>query len=1165
MFTVNAASVAATKRVYIQVSWPTSANDYDTFLEDAGHNLVAANLSTAEPEAIIVPVPADGTVYHLVVVNAVGGPGDTITGNISLQDIPSNTLQGPGVPPRYMNYPAGPSQANDAGEPSIGVDWNPNVATLKHNQVNTGGVAFFTSGNHEWRANFDDCSSPAINLWENVSSTFTQTTAFVDPIGFVDHYSATPLGLSYPPPLTPGRVFTIDLIGLQGNSLGGYSDTDGNSYLPGGNGGAPAGPDHETLGGGPYKTNATPPPPPHPTYANAIYYASQNAAVEAECSRSDDGGATFGPGIPIFNPQQCLGAIHGHIKVSPQGTVYIPNSSCGVGGVDGAAVSKDNGLTWNEFNVPNSGGSQDPSLGIGQNNVGKPPGQVPNTIYLGWIDSDNHAHISHSGDEGATWSPSIDVSSILGVQSACFPVVVAGDDNRAAFGFLGTTTPGAGAFSDLNFHGIWHMYIATTYDGGNTYILVDATPNDPVQTGEVCLAGLSCPTTPVDPRNLLDFNDVNVDAEGRVVLAYADGCVNCTNTYVSQSQSSHGTIARQSGGRRLFAAFDPVEPGLPGAPQLVSVVRQGGATPGVLVSWLEPDNGGSPITGYKVYRSTTSGTETFLASVSGNTNTKYLDQTANSSTNYFYRVTALNDFNGDSIPDEGPFCRELSVSGGGGGTACEAPYLPVAPAGHAGNISPDPSQGELTIQNINMGEPFTSCADNSITFVMKVNTLDPGNTGSPVLPANSEWQILFKVIDTNGNPETVFVSMDTFPGSGTPAAPNIQYGRRDPCSMTCGTNDTAECFTQPNPPFSCPKITASFDKNGTITFKLDVSTPLTFAAPGTPAVGTAFTWDARSPGTVLGVIPPATGTPVTGNTFLLAGVFLETVQTTSGGGYTRVGNQSCIGGLPIARLSGMPTSGKAPLLVNFDASTSSDSNPCATINSYTLDFGDGSAPVTQASPMFSHTYNGNGDFPAKLTVKDTAGLTSTNVAQVVIQVGSTFNKAVSHKVHALAGPFDIDLPLTGVPGNECRSGGPNNDYTIIYTFDRGLFSVGGVTVSHGVGGGTGSVSSQTFGPNANQYTVSITNVSNAQHLSVTLNDVHDSAGAVLNNSIARMGVLVGDVDASGRVDSTDVFQVRQQTLQNANANNFRTDVDESGRIDSTDVFITRQQTLTSLP
>jgi hypothetical protein len=38
-----------------------------------------------------------------------------------------------------------------------------------------------------------------------------------------------------------------------------------------------------------------------------------------------------------------------------------------------------------------------------------------------------------------------------------------------------------------------------------------------------------------------------------------------------------------------------------------------------------------------------------------------------------------------------------------------------------------------------------------------------------------------------------------------------------------------------------------------------------------------------------------------------------------------------------------------------------------------------------------------------------------------------------------------------------------------------------------------------------------------------------------------------------------------QTLQNISSPNFRMDVDGSGRIGSTDVFIVRQQTMTALP
>jgi hypothetical protein len=51
------------------------------------------------------------------------------------------------------------------------------------------------------------------------------------------------------------------------------------------------------------------------------------------------------------------------------------------------------------------------------------------------------------------------------------------------------------------------------------------------------------------------------------------------------------------------------------------------------------------------------------------------------------------------------------------------------------------------------------------------------------------------------------------------------------------------------------------------------------------------------------------------------------------------------------------------------------------------------------------------------------------------------NTVVSRKVHDLAGPFDIDLPLTGNLGIECRSGGPNGDYTLFFTFANALVNM----------------------------------------------------------------------------------------------------------------------------
>ncbi len=104
--------------------------------------------------------------------------------------------------------------------------------------------------------------------------------------------------------------------------------------------------------------------------------------------------------------------------------------------------------------------------------------------------------------------------------------MTAGDGDRAAFFFLGTTTPGsAGTGSDQTspyFNGVWYGYISTTYDRGRTWVTVNATPNDPVQRGVICTNGTTCPS---GTRNLLDINDMEVDKQGRAVAGLADGCI----------------------------------------------------------------------------------------------------------------------------------------------------------------------------------------------------------------------------------------------------------------------------------------------------------------------------------------------------------------------------------------------------------------------------------------------------------------------------------------------------------------------------------------------------------------------------------------------------------------------------------------------------------------
>lgn len=987
MVTVSASSMAATHNLTWTMQWPLHNVDIDIFLMKDGPinagNLITANIGYSDPATLTVPIPADGTVYRLLAVCSAGS--SLLNGTVKLVPKYPTSGQGPGAPPRYINYPSGPGQANSAGEPSIGVDWNPNVAALKHEKVNTGGVAMFTAINDQYRSNFDDCSSPAVNLWEDMNSPIVTG---LDPIGFVDHFSTVQLGISYPPPQTPGRIFALQL--AAGSSTAAYSDNDGGTWVSFVAGGPPAGPDHETLGGGPFHAPVITPPPP--AYPNATYYCSQFGVENASCSRSDDGGLTFGPGVPIFPPQLCAGGIHGHIKVSPQGTAYVPNAACAEGtgpnlGVVGVALSKDNGITWTHESIPGSTGSADPAVGIGQNNVGKPAGQVPNTLYLGWISSDGHAHVAHSPDEGATWQDDIDISSIFGIEKAVFPTMVAGDDNRAALAFLGTDPALYPAKQ------VWHLYIAHTYDGGKSWILIDQTPNDPVQIGNICLLGTGCS----GGRNLLDFMGIDVDAEGRVLVAYADGCLNCSNNQnTTQSTSSKGVIARQSGGRRLFQAFDPVEPAVPAAPQVLSAVRVSDPNPGVLVSWLEPDNGGSPILGYNIYRSQTSGTETFLATVSGAATTKYLDTSAANGSNWFYRVTAVNAIG------EGAFCREVNVDGVQPvESACVFPYLTklVDPAGDQTGGPTLNTQED--IRRVGIGEPFVSCSEKALTFTMKVQTL------APAPPPTAAWMVTFKA---PGTTNTLFVQMDT----QTSGTPGFNYGYLD------GNNTKIVQCGRPNVP-SCP-ITGSYLPDGTIVMKLDVGVPLKFFGPTNTGTTPDFTVNLAR-GAVL--------SDIAGLTQLGA----QSVDTTTGPAtYTTAGFLACSTQLPVAVLTATPLSGPAPLAVNFDASQSHTENSCAAIVSYTLDFGDGSAPVTQASPQFSHIYANAGFYAATLKVTDAAGQVSNNLAQIVITVDASVQwSSATYSVGENGG--NVILTAT-------RTGGGAGDITVHYQTHDGTAQAG---------------------------------------------------------------------------------------------------------------------------
>ena len=162
--------------------------------------------------------------------------------------------------------------------------------------------------------------------------------------------------------------------------------------------------------------------------------------------------------------------------------------------------------------------------------------------------------------------------------------------------------------------------------------------------------------------------------------------------------------------------------------------------------------------------------------------------------------------------------------------------------------------------------------------------------------------------------------------------------------------------------------------------------------------------------------------------------------------------------------------------------------------------------------------------------------------------------AFSRKVHGGAGTFDVPLPLTGNVGIECRTG---PTYQMIINFATSV-TVGSAAVTSG----TGMVSSFS-GSGTPQITVNLTGVTDVQRIMVTLHNVND--GTTTGDVPVSMGVLVGDVNGSTGVNSTDVALTKSQVGQTVMSSNFREDVNASGTITATDVTIVKSDVGHALP
>ena len=153
----------------------------------------------------------------------------------------------------------------------------------------------------------------------------------------------------------------------------------------------------------------------------------------------------------------------------------------------------------------------------------------------------------------------------------------------------------------------------------------------------------------------------------------------------------------------------------------------------------------------------------------------------------------------------------------------------------------------------------------------------------------------------------------------------------------------------------------------------------------------------------------ATGSSVA-HGFTTAGTYTATLTVTDSNGLTGSANTpvvvaapTVVNKAPTAVATATPTTGTTPLLVTFDASTSSDSD--GSIASYVWTFGDGS---TATGKTVTHTYTAAATYSAKLEVTDNQGAT-----------GATNTKIAASNAPSLA-DFKMELGEVSISSNWVR-------------------------------------------------------------------------------------------------------------------------------------------------
>ncbi len=363
------------------------------------------------------------------------------------------------------------------------------------------------------------------------------------------------------------RVFSAHLIDFATCIWVGWSDDGGDSWL--GNPLACKVPnqfDHEKMTSGPWTAAGL---DLNPVYPRAVYLCYNKGGAGSWCMLSLDGGMTY----PIetfvgtsdnlnrvIDPGVDVGGLHGPIVTGPDGSVYLPHMHS----TPKLSISRDNSLTWKqvewaddlEYDIEYG----DPEVAV----------DAANHVYYVRRTADSQLHLWRSEDAGETW-PDESIIITDQVRSAVHPTMVAGDDGRIAIAYYGSPdTDISGSFAPD--HARWYTYVTyslNAMDPEPDFHTVRLT-DDPVQRGPLAVSlwiqddydDGDPVTPPTNTNNLGDFMGIHMDLQGRVYVAFADGCTGtCATDLLAApytSRDSEGVLGLLVDGPGLLES--PLQP-----------------------------------------------------------------------------------------------------------------------------------------------------------------------------------------------------------------------------------------------------------------------------------------------------------------------------------------------------------------------------------------------------------------------------------------------------------------------------------------------------------------------------------------------------------------------------------------------------------------------------